>query len=296
MSIGTSMPPVRLRLLRAPWLGRRTSRRRDGLLYTGLSLLAIVILASIIGHFVLPPPNQQDLSATLLAPSWAHPFGTDDLGRDVLSRTLAATWLDLSFAIGVTIVSVTAGMIVGTAAGSIGGIVEHGTMRLVDAVIAFPSLVFVLGVITIVGPGIGGLIIGAVAVGWAFYARIARGEMLVLREKQFMQAAQTLGFSRRRVMLRHALPNLLRPIAVYAMADVVFNILTISGLSFLGLGVPPPTPEWGAIIDGGQNYLLSAWWISTLPGLVVVLVGLGFVLIGDALGELLGVSQEGMVL
>jgi peptide/nickel transport system permease protein len=263
------------------------------MLHVGLGLIGIVVLASAVGHFVLPSPDQQNLVATLEPVSWAHPFGTDALGRDVLSRTLASTWLDLSFAIGVTFVSVAIGLIVGIMAGAIGGPLEHATMRLVDAVIAFPNLVLVLAVITIIGPGIEGLLIGAISANWAFYARLARGEMLVMREKQFIQAARTLGFSRRRVMLRHALPNLLRPVAVYSMSDVVFAILTISGLSFLGLGVPPPTPEWGAIIDSGQTYLLSAWWISTLPGLVVVLVGLGFVLVGDALGEQLGVNQEG---
>ena len=269
------------------------SGRRAGMLHVGLGLIGIVVLASAVGHFVLAPPDQQNLGATLAPVSWAHPFGTDALGRDVLSRTLASTWLDLSFAIGVTFVSVAIGLIVGIMAGAIGGPLEHVTMRVVDAVIAFPYLVFVLAVITIIGPGIKGLLIGAVSASWAFYARIARGEMLVMREKQFIQAARTLGFSRRRVMLRHALPNLLRPIAVYSMSDVVFAILTISGLSFLGLGVPPPTPEWGAIIVSGQTYLLSAWWISTLPGLVVVFVGLGLVLVGDALGEQLGVNQDG---
>jgi peptide/nickel transport system permease protein len=257
-------------------------------------MIGIVVLASAIGHFVLVPPDQLDLTDTLAPMSWSHPFGTDALGRDVLSRTLAATWLDLSFAIGVTVIAVGIGLIIGLLAGAIGGPVEHVTMRVVDAVIAFPYLVFVLAVITIIGPGIEGLVIAAVSANWAFYARLARGEMLVMREKQFMQAAHTLGFSRRRVMLRLALPTLLRPIAVYSMSDVVFAILTISGLSFLGLGVPPPTPEWGAIIDSGQAYLLSAWWISTLPGLVVVFVGLGFVLVGDALGERLGVSQQGL--
>jgi peptide/nickel transport system permease protein len=275
-------------------VGARTRGARSGTLRFGIGLIVLVIVASAIGHFVLVPPNQQDLTATLAPISWAHPFGTDALGRDVLSRTLAATWLDLSFAIGVTVVSVGLGMIVGTIAGAVGGPLELVTMRIVDAVIAFPYLVFVLAVITVIGPGIKGLLIGAVAANWAFYARLARAEMLVLREKQFIQAAQTLGFSRRRVILRHALPNLLRPIAVYSMSDVVFAILTISALSFLGLGVPPPTPEWGAIIDSGQTYLLSAWWISTLPGIVVVMVGLGFVLIGDAVGERLGVNADGL--
>lgn len=296
MSAGATTPSARFRLPRTLVRGRRARRRSDRLLYAGLILIGAVLVASVVGHFVLPPPNEQDLSVPLQAPSLSHPFGTDELGRDVLSRTLAATWLDLSFAIGVTVVAVVVGTVVGTIAGALGGAVEHASMRVVDAVIAFPSLVFVLGVITIVGPGILGLVIGILSVSWAFYARIARAEMLVLREKQFIQAAQTLGFGRRRVLLRHALPNLLRPVAVYSMSDVVLAILMISALSFLGLGVPPPTPEWGAIINSGQQYLLTAWWISTLPGLVVVIVGLGFVLIGDALGERLGVGRETVVL
>jgi peptide/nickel transport system permease protein len=146
-----------------------------------------------------------------------------------------------------------------------------------------------------VGQGIFGLVVALVSVGWALYARVSRAEMLVLRETQFIQAAQTLGFSSRRVLLRHAIPNLLRPIAVFSCSDVVFSILAIAGLSFLGLGVRPPTPEWGAIIASGQDYVLSAWWISALPGLVVVFVGLGFVLVGDALGERLGVRREAVV-
>jgi peptide/nickel transport system permease protein len=153
-------------------------------------------------------------------------------------------------------------------------------------------MVFVLAIIAVVGQGVIGLVIALVSIGWALYARVSRAEMLVLRESQFIQAAQTLGFPTRRVLFRHAIPNLLRPIAVFSCSDVVFNILAIAGLSFLGLGVRPPTPEWGAIISEGQGYVLSAWWISALPGLVVVVVGLGFVLVGDALGERLGLRRE----
>jgi peptide/nickel transport system permease protein len=252
----------------------------------------LVVVASLIGRIVLGEPNEQNFLATLQPPSAAHPFGTDELGRDVLSRTLAATWIDLAFGTMITAISVTVGLVIGSVSGFIGGWVERLVMRFVDAVISFPFMVFVLAIVAVIGPGIAGLLVALSSLGWAFYARLSRGEMLVLRETQFIQAARTLGFSRRRILLRHALPNLLRPIAVYSMSDIVFNILAIAGLSFLGLGVPPPTPEWGAIISDGQTYVLSAWWISAMPGLVVVIVGLGFVLVGDALGERLGVRRD----
>jgi peptide/nickel transport system permease protein len=290
--VSTTVPASRLSARRVPHLSRVVGQPGGRTIALGLSLIGLVLLASALRPLFLPPPNQQDLLATLAPPSLAHPFGTDDLGRDVLSRTLAATWLDLALGIGITFVAVVVGVTVGTLAGYIGGWVDRVITWVVDAVIAFPYLVFVLAVITIVGPGVAGLAIGAIGATWAFYARLSRAEMLVLREKQFIQAAGTLGFSRRRVMLRHGLPNLIRPIAVYSMSDVVQNILAVAALSYLGLGVPPPTPEWGAIIEDGNAYLLTAWWISTLPGLVVVVVGLGFVLIGDGLGERLGVRTE----
>jgi peptide/nickel transport system permease protein len=260
-----------------------------------LVLIGLVLLASAIGHFVLPDPNKQDLLATLQPPSPQHLFGTDELGRDLLSRTLAATWLDIPFGLFVTIVGVSIGVMIGSTAGFFGGRFERVVMRITDAVVAFPFMVFVLAIIAVVGQGIIGLVIALVSIGWALYARVSRAEMLVLRESQFIQAAQTLGYPTRRVLFRHAIPNLLRPIAVFSCSDVVFNILAIAGLSFLGLGVRPPTPEWGAIISEGQGYVLSAWWISALPGLVVVIVGLGFVLVGDALGERLGVRREAIV-
>lgn len=284
-----TVEPFGRRLARAvspSWLG--SSRQ----LTAGLSLVGLVILASAIAPFVLPEPNAQDLSNTLQAPSLAHPFGTDELGRDILSRTLAATWLDLALGCGATLMSATAGVLIGTTAGSVGGWLERIAMRFVDFVIAFPYLVFVLVVIAILGSGVVSLTIAIVLFNWAMYARLTRAEMLGLRERQFIQAAHTLGFSRRRVMFRHSLPNLLRPVAVYSMSDVVLAILVVASLSFLGLGVPPPTPEWGAIIAGGQDYLLTAWWISTLPGIVVVMFGLGLCLIGDGLAERLGVQQE----
>lgn len=270
-------------------------RRGRTALDAGAAIVLFVIFASIVGHFVLPGPNVQDLAAPLQAPSLAHPFGTDDLGRDVLSRTLAATWLDLALGIGVTVVSVSVGVLAGTIAGYFGGLAERVIMRVSDVVIAFPFMVSAIAIVAIMGPGVKSIYVALVSVGWPFYARFARAEMLALREKQFVQAAQTLGYSNRRVMLRHAVPNLLRPCVVYAMSDIVINIMFIAALSYLGLGVRPPTPEWGAIIADGQSYLLTAWWITTLPGVVVVIVGIGFTLMGDGLGERLGARREPVI-
>lgn len=258
----------------------------------GLSLLGIIVLASAVGRLVLPSPTALNLESTLAAPSLQHPFGTDDLGRDVLSRTLAATWLDLGVAFGATYAGVLIGVLLGTLAGYARGWPERVIMRLTDLTIAFPFIVLVIAIVAVIGPGIEGVAIGLIVAGWAFYARFARAEMLSLREREFILAAQTLGFSRRRVLLRHALPNILRPSLTYSVSDMVLNILYIASLSYLGLGVQPPTPEWGAIISGGQQYLLTAWWISTLPGLVVVTVGVGLVLIGDGLADRFRVRRE----
>jgi peptide/nickel transport system permease protein len=172
-------------------------------------------------------------------------------------------------------------------AGFFGGKVDGVFMRLVDVALGFPFIILVIGLIAIVGPGLEGVIIGVPLVGWAVYARLARAEMLVVRGQDYMLAAEVLGLSARRRLLRHALPNIWRPLLAFSMIDIVLNIMLIASLSFLGLGVQPPTPEWGAIIAEGQQYLLTAWWISILPGIVVVLVGFGFSLVGDAAADLL---------
>ncbi len=187
-----------------------------------------------------------------------------------------------------TYIPLLTGMAVGAVAGYFGGWVDSVLMRLVDVVIAFPFLILVIALLAIVGPGLTGMYIAVLAVGWSIYARVTRAEMLVLREQQFMLAGEALGFSRLRIITRHAIPNLLRPNLVFSMADFVLNILLAASLSFLGLGVQPPRAEWGAMVSEGQTYLLSAWWITTLPGIVIVVVGVGLSLIGDGLAERLG--------
>lgn len=266
-------------------MGRRSARWRRLTLEAGIALIALVIVASLIGEVVYPNPNEQNLAEALLPPSMAHPFGTDNLGRDVLARTLAGTWIDLGVALGATYLALVLGVVCGTVAGYFRGWPERIIMRIVEVVLALPFMVLVIAIVAIMGPGITGVFVGLAIGGWGFYARLARAEMLVLNEKSYLHAAQTLGYSHWRVMWRHAIPNLIRPSLVYSMSDIVLNITWVASLSYLGLGAQPPTPEWGSIIADGQTYLLNAWWISTLPGLVVVLVGIGFSLVGDGLAD-----------
>jgi peptide/nickel transport system permease protein len=237
-----------------------------------------------IGH-----PDQIALLNILAKPSPAHPFGTDALGRDVFLRTVYATGLDLEVGLVTTVAPLVIGMLLGLLAGFFGGWIDAVIMRVMDAFLAFPFIVLIIAFVTIFGVGLTGIYIGLTVGSVPFFARLTRGEMLVLREQQFMLAARTLGYSTRRIVFKHALPHLIRPNLVFAPSNILGNILTLAALSYLGIGAQPPTPEWGAIIAGGQTYLLSAWWISTLPGLFVVIVGIGFSLTGEGLAERLRV-------
>lgn len=258
-------------------------------LWIGVGILGVVAIAAIFAPLIAPDaPNQQNLADAFQAPSWSHLMGTDNLGRDLFSRVVYAARVDLQIGVITTYVPLVTGVVFGAIAGYFGGWVDTVIMRLVDVVIAFPFLVLVIAILAVVGPGLKGMYIAVLAVGWSMYARLTRAEMLVLREQQFVLAAESLAFSRGRIIFRHAVPNLLRPNIVFSMADFVLNILLAASLSFLGLGVRPPTAEWGAIVAEGQNFLLNAWWITTLPGLVIVIVGIGLSLIGDGLAERLG--------
>jgi peptide/nickel transport system permease protein len=279
------------RLQRRALSEHRWTRRT---LAIGATMVLLVPLAAIVVQVfgLLPGPQVKDFDAILQAPSLQHPFGTDQLGRDVLSRVLAATWLDYGLALVLAYVPMMVGIVLGAAAGYFGGAVDAVIMRLADLVLAFPFMVLILAVITVVGPGLWGLVIGALIIFWAFNARLTRAEMLVLREQQYMAAAKTLGLPTRRILLVHALPNLLRPNLVTTMSTIVINITLVAGLSYLGLGIQPPTPEWGAIVSEGQELLFTHWWLATLPGLVIVWAGIGFCLLGDGLADRFGVDYQ----
>jgi peptide/nickel transport system permease protein len=295
----------KLRLLRM--LDRRArSERRWGLLslWTGIGIIGVIGLAAITAPLILPAgPDHQDLLNTLQSPSLGHPFGTDNLGRDIFTRAIYAARIDLMVGLITTYVPLVLGVLLGLVAGYYGGWLETVVMRAVDVVVAFPFIVLVIAVIAIVGPGLLGVYIGITVVGWALYARLTRAEVLVLKEQQFVLAAKSLGYSGSRVMFRHLLPNVLRPNLVFSTLDIVLNILVLASLSFLGLGVQPPAAEWGLMVSDGQTFLLTAWWLSTMPGIVIVLSGVGFSLIGDGLADRLergfrgrAGENEGMIL
>ena len=285
-------PTVSVRTAVAERLQRRarTERRWAAVtLWLGVAIVALIALVSFAAPLLgFENPNEQHLLDALQPPSLDHPMGTDTLGRDILTRVVYGGRIDLIFAVVTTIVPFVLGALVGALAGYRGGWLDTVVNRLVDTVVAFPFIVLILFIVTITGPGLTGAYIGVFAVGWALYARLTRGEMLVEREKEYILAAQTLGYSTPRIVFRHALPNVLRASIVFSMADIVLNILLLSALSYLGLGVTAPTPEWGALVAEGKDVILTAWWVATMPGLVIVLVGVGFSLIGDGIADRLG--------
>lgn len=267
--------------------GRDRQRRRPAWpVLVGGTIVLVLLLAALLAPVIAPyGPNDLDFLHSLSPPSASHLMGTDDTGRDVFSRTLYGLRVDLLVVVAVTYVPLPIGLLVGALAGYFGGVVDILLSRLTDVMIAFPFIILVIAVIAIVGPGLTGIVIGIPIIAWALYARLARSEMLLLREQPFMLATTGLGFTRRRAIFRHALPNLLRVCLVYSTVDMVVNLLVLAGLAFLGFGVQPPGAELGTIIADGENSLLSAWWVATMPGLVLVLFGVAVGLVGDGLSD-----------
>lgn len=288
MSTATLSPPAsRSAVRRAAGL----IRRQPLSVRIGSTIVGVIVLAALFAPLIAPyGQNDLDFAAQLQAPSFAHLMGTDDTGRDVFSRTLYGLRIDLAVVLFITYVPLPIGVLMGAIAGYFGGKVDMVISRIIDITIAFPFIVLVIAIVAIVGPGLTGVMIGVPIVAWALYARLARSEMLVLREQPFMLATTALGYTKRRAILRHAVPNLMRSSLIYSTVDLVVNLLLLAGLSYLGLGMQPPNAELGTIIAEGQANLLNAWWITTLPGLVLVAFGVGVGLIGDGLsdGELRG--------
>ncbi len=252
----------------------------------GAGIVAVLALAALFAPLIAPyGPNEVDPFALLQSPSSQHLFGTDDTGRDVFSRTLYGLRLDIGLCLLVTFVPLPFAVILGALAGYFGGWLDTIISRLADIFIAFPFIVLVIAVVAIVGPGVKGFLIGVPLAAWALYARLARAEMLIAREQPYMLATTALGYSKWRAIFKHGLPNVARPCLVYTTIDLIGNLILLAGLSYLGFGVQPPTAELGGIIADGQGYLLTAWWIATLPGLVLVLFGVGVGLIGEGLSD-----------
>jgi peptide/nickel transport system permease protein len=251
-------------------------------------LLLLLILAMSVGPSLSPYDAARiDLRAALQSPNAVHWLGTDNLGRDVLTRILAAARLDLQIAVICVLLPFGVGSLIGAISGYIGGKIDAVVMRLVDMLWAFPFYVLVIAIVGTLGPGLANMYLAFTLVVWISFARIVRGEVLVLKRAEYVMAARVLGFSHARIILRHVLPNAITPAIVFAMADVVLTILAVTSLSFLGLGIQPPAAEWGLMIAEGRNFIFDAWWISTFPGIAIILTGITFALLGDGIDDLL---------
>ncbi len=258
----------------------------------GVAVVGGFVLVALLAPWIAPyDPIYQDAEVRLAAPSLAHPFGTDNFGRDILSRVIWGTRVDLQIAVLGVIFPFLIGTVIGTVAGYFGRFVDVAFMRLVDVILAFPFLVLMLSIIAILGPGLTSFYIAMALVGWVSYARLIRAQILVLKTADFAVAARSLGYGHGRVMFRHLLPNALFGSIVFSMSDAVLVLLNGAAISYLGLGVQPPTAEWGIMVAEGQGFITTAWWITTFPGLAIVALALGFSLLADGLGEWLGVRS-----
>lgn len=258
-------------------------------LYVGLAIVLGWGLLALLAPWVAPyDPLLQNGDLRLAAPSLAHPFGTDNFGRDILSRVIWGARIDLQMALIGVIFPFLLGTCIGAISGYIGGRLDAVCMRLIDIVLAFPFLVLMLAIMAILGPGLGSFYIAMALVGWVSYARLIRSQILILKESDFALAAQSLGFSHRRILFGHLMPNALFSSVVFCMSDAVLVLLNGAAVSYLGLGVQPPTAEWGTMVAEGQSFITSAWWICTFPGLAVVTLAMGFSLLADGVAERLG--------
>jgi peptide/nickel transport system permease protein len=270
----------------------RLVRRRTALF--GLLVVLAVLLAAIFAPLISPfDPLAQDIGQRLKEPGWQdaqgriHPLGTDHLGRDILARIIHGSRIALSVGLAAVLISGVIGMAIGLVAGYFGGKVDDFFMRLADVQLAFPFILLAIAVIGVLGPSLRNIIIVIGVSSWVVYARVVRGEVLSIREREFVQAAIALGSRDWRILARHVLPNAFTPWLVVATLDMARVIVIESALSFLGLGVQPPTPTWGGMLADGRVYLSTAWWLATFPGLAILVTVLGINLFGDGLRDTL---------
>ena len=285
---GTSLVPARSTGLRFPLRLRLRLGRGLGKLYIGAFIVGILAILTIFSHLIAPyDPIAQNLLATFQAPSSSHFFGTDQFGRDVFSRSLYAAGLDLQIAFLGTLFCMLVGVSLGIISGYFGGIADLVVGRLIDFIIALPGIVAIIAIIAVLGNSIFNLYVALTVTGWTAYARLARGEVIAIKNLPYVQAAHSLGYTHRRVVLRHIVPNVITPPLLFWITDMVGTVLLVTALSYLGLGPQPPTPEWGAMIAEARPFMLLAWWVPLFPGLAIVVTGIGLGLLGDGLADLL---------
>jgi peptide/nickel transport system permease protein len=264
--------------------------RRNKPALVGLAIIIILYLVAVLAPLIAPydPIAQQDIARTaFMSPQSGNWLGTDRFGRDVLSRIIYGARISLAIGFIATLISITIGTLFGALAGYFGGRVDAVIMRFTDMVLAFPRLVLLIMIVALFGPSLTMIILVLGLTQWPGTTRIVRGDVLSLREREFIHAAQALGMSQARIIMRHLIPNVMAPVIVAATLGIGNTIVLEAGLSFLGLGVAPPTPTWGSMVAEGRDNLLGAWWVATFPGLTIVLVVLAFNLVGDGLRDAL---------
>jgi peptide/nickel transport system permease protein len=285
----TAAPPhLRQRAPASP--GRIALRRfrKEPLALLGLGVILFFLLLAVLAPVLSPyDPLEQNIPASLAPPSPAHWLGADKLGRDIFSRMLYGTRISLVAGVAVVLMALLLGAVVGLLAGFFGGWLDEFLMRVTDIFFAFPSLILAMAIAGALGPSLQNALIAVAVVSWPIYARLVRGQVLILRNQEYVHAARAVGAKDGLILRRHLLPNTLSPLLVQASFDMGVVILAVAGLSFIGFGAQPPTPEWGAMISEGRNYITTHWWLTFFPAMAMLLAVAGFNLLGDGLRDVL---------
>ena len=252
----------------------------------GIVIVSLTVLAAVAGPFLTPyDARAQELARRLERPSVSHPLGLDELGRDILSRLIAGAQISLLVGISVVGISSVVGMLLGSIAGYAGGRIDDAISRLMDVLMAFPGILLAIALVAVLGPSLGNVILALSVIGWVGYARLVRAQALRTRELEFVQAARALGASASRIVLKHILPSAFPSVVVQGTLGMAGAIIAEAALSFLGLGVQPPTPSWGTMLDAGRSHLFDAPHLTLFPGLAIALLVLGFNFLGDGLRD-----------
>jgi peptide/nickel transport system permease protein len=254
--------------------------------YIGLMILIMLLMSALLAPVLAPyDPTRQNLENSLRSYSGENPLGTDKLGRDILSRVLYGGRISLLVGTTTVVISLAIGVAIGSISGYFGGWADQWLMRLVDIIMAFPGILLAIAFTAVLGPGLDHVILALCLIGWTSYARLVRGEILALKEQEFVQAARALGCKPGRVIARHLLPNLLPPLLIQSTFGLAAAIIAEGSLSFLGLGVEPPTPSWGSMLNDGRQFLLVAPYLTTYPGIAIMITVFGLNLVGDGLHD-----------
>lgn len=283
-TLAVAQPPTRAKsLVRA--------LAHDRLALAGIALIVLLVVVAVLAPWLAPYPDQgrgvTNVAAADLAPSWTHLFGTDELGRDMLSRVIMGTRPALTISIAVVVVAAAIGVPLGAVAGYRGGWIDELLMRVTELFQSFPPLLLAMIVVALLGPGLANAGVALAVSWWPWYARLVRAEARSLRERSFVTAAEAMGLPTRTIVRRHIIRNAMTPVLIQATVDVGTVVLAAGSLAFIGLGAQPPDPDWGLMVSQGRSQLFTSWWISTFAGLAIFVTVLGFNLLGDALRDVL---------